>query len=238
MRAAHMPGVVYSERKLAAAGHAAWYGAGLVLAFAVPFVFTSWLDVPNDAYYAIYFAAMGAFLGAYVVESRLDVAGMFTRNWRWSLFLGLGAAAFTLFAVLGREDSTPRPDGLYFAFTVAWRGLLYGIVDALVLSAFPMAVAYAMVGGGRLHGWGRKLEFGALAMVLTLAITAVYHLGYEQFREDGVAAPEIGNAVISVPSIATLNPLGSLLAHATMHVTADIHAYETEVFLPPKTTAD
>jgi hypothetical protein len=72
---------------------------------------------------------------------------------------------------------------------------------------------------------------------LVLVITGAYHLGYEQFREDGIGPPEIGNTIISVPMLATGNPLGSIAAHASMHVTADIHAYETDVFLPPETEA-
>lgn len=70
-----------------------------------------------------------------------------------------------------------------------------------------------------------------------VTITAVYHLGYEQYREDGVGAPETGNTIISMPMLLTANPLGSVAAHASMHVAAVAHAYETEVRLPPATEA-
>jgi hypothetical protein len=100
-----------------------------------------------------------------------------------------------------------------------------------------VAVAYALF-GGRLDGLARKLAFGVVAFLLVFAITATYHLGYEQYREDGVGAPEVGNTVISLPAILTANPLGSVVAHATMHVTADVHAYETDVFLPPQRTVE
>jgi hypothetical protein len=66
-------------------------------------------------------------------------------------------------------------------------------------------------------------------------ITATYHLGYEQFREDGVAGPETGNTIISLPAIVTANPAGAVVAHAAMHVTAVTHAYETDLYLPPQT---
>ena len=36
----------------------------------------------------------------------------------------------------------------------------------------------------------------------------------------------------------TTNPIGSVLAHASMHVAAATHAYETPTFLPPQVTAD
>lgn len=57
-------------------------------------------------------------------------------------------------------------------------------------------------------------------------------------REDGVGQPLTGNAIISVPMLVTANPVGSVVAHASMHVAAEAHSHETEVFLPPQTDAD
>ena len=108
-------------------------------------------------------------------------------------------------------------------------------MDALLLSAFPGFVAYSIL-RGRVAGLTGKLRYTALALPLVLLITATYHLGYPQYREDGVGKPEIGNTIISVPMFATANPIGALIAHATMHTTAVAHSYETDVFLPPKTT--
>jgi len=215
-------------------GQIVWYAAGAAYAFMLPFVFSSILDLANEAYYAIYFAGAAAFLGVYATATKLDVVELFTRNWRWSLGIGVLVAAFLVSGVLQREDSTPHPDGLYFIFTIGWRGVVYGVVDALILTAFPVAVAYALF-SSRLDRIIRKAGFAALALALSLMITATYHLGYEQFREDDVSGPETGNAIISIPAILTANPLGSVVAHASMHVAANIHAYETDLYLPPQT---
>lgn len=43
---------------------------------------------------------------------------------------------------------------------------------------------------------------------------------------------------ISVPMLLTTNPIGSVLAHASMHVAATTHAYQTPTFLPPQVGAD
>jgi hypothetical protein len=206
------------------------------VAFLIPFVFSSALDLSNDLYYAIYFAGVGAFW-----SSTCGHGSGCRRTLRTSLALecsaGLAASVAVVFGVLNREDSTPHPDGLYFLFTIGWRGLLYGTVDALLLSAFPVAVAYALL-GSELGTVAKKAAFAGLGIVLVMIITATYHLGYEQFRDDGVAGPETGNIIISVPAIASTNPLGSVIAHASMHVAADTHAYETDVYLPPQTDAD
>jgi hypothetical protein len=38
--------------------------------------------------------------------------------------------------------------------------------------------------------------------------------------------------VWSVPTLGTLNPVGAPIAHAGMHVTAEVHNYDTDLFLP------
>jgi len=191
----------------------------------------------HDLYYAVYFAAVAIFLTTYVQATRLDVRALLTRNWRWSLGLGLIASAVLVVAVLNREDATPHPEGLYFVFEIAWRGALYGAVDGLLLTAFPLAVALSLF-GGRLDTLIRKVGYAAVTLGLVWIITATYHLGYEQFRDDGVGGPETGNTIISVPAIVSANPIGAVLAHTVMHVAAVTHAYVTDLYLPPQTFVD
>jgi hypothetical protein len=200
-------------------------------------VFSSLLELHHDVYYGVYFAAALGFLAAYVRATDADVRTFLRQNWRWSLALGVIASAALVFNVLNREDSTPRPDGLYFVFEVVWRGVIYGAVDALLLTAFPALVALSLFYGD-IAKLARRIGFAAVTLVLVLIITASYHLGYEQFREDGVGGPETGNMIISIPAIVTANPIGSVVAHVSMHVAAVTHAYETDVFLPPQTDAE
>ena len=70
-------------------------------------------------------------------------------------------------------------------------------------------------------------------MVASLLMTTVYHLGYRDFRSALLARPVAADLVWSVPTLVTLNPIGAPIAHAGLHVTAVLHSYETDVFLPP-----
>jgi hypothetical protein len=213
--------------------HAAWFAFGSAIAFLVPFVGVSVLDLQHDLFYLVYFATTTALLVAYVRVERVDVGRIVRHAWPWSLALGIVVGVAEIWNVLG-ENATHRPDGAYFVFELLWRGGTYGAVDALLLSAFPGLVVYSIL-RGRVAGLVGKLRFTALALPLILALTATYHLGYPQYREDGVGKPEAGNTIFSVPMLATANPIGSVVAHATMHVTAVTHAYETPTFLPPQT---
>jgi len=216
--------------------HLAWFAGGISLAFAMPYFLTSVASLQHDVYYLIYCATVLSFLYIYVRLSGIDVQRAFARNWRWSLAVGIAAAAFVVANVLSR-DSTNGPSGGYLVFELVWRGAAYGAVDALLLTAFPGLVVFGLL-GGRVSGLLRRAGFVVLALVLVMIITGVYHLGYEQFREDGIAGPETGNIIISVPMLATLNPVGSVVAHASMHVAAEAHSHETDVFLPPQVDAD
>ena len=216
--------------------HVAWFAFVSAVAFLVPFVGTSVLDLHHDLYYLAYFVTAVAVVLAYVRVERVDVRRIVTHAWPWSLALGAVAAVAVAGNVLG-EEATERPSGPYFVFELLWRGVTYGAVDALLLSAFPGMIAYSIL-HGRVGGLMGKVRFAALALPLVLAITATYHLGYPQYREDGVGKPETGNTIISVPMLATANPIGAFIAHATMHTTAVVHTYETPVFLPPEATVD
>jgi len=212
----------------------AWFAFGSAVAFAIPYVGVSQLHLQHDVYYGAYFAVTLAMLAAYVRAEQIDVRQLFTRHWRSSLALGIPVAAFVVWNVFRTDDATSRPHGAYFVFELLWRGVGYGTIDALLLTVFPCVVAYTML-HGRMTTVFRRARYVAIAVPMILVITATYHLGYPQYRQDGVAKPEVGNTLISIPMLATANPVGSIAAHISMHVTAVTHSYETTVFLPPQT---
>jgi len=228
---AHAPSTVQVHH---AARQGAWFMFGSVVAFAMPYLGVSVLGLQHDVFYGLYFGATLGLLYAYASTERVDVRAMFTRNWVSSLAVGAVVSVALVRNVLANSAATARPHGGYFVFELLWRGVGYGVIDALLLTAFPCAVAYAVL-RGHIGGVSGRIRYIALALPLIMVITATYHLGYPQFRQDGVRQPETGNMIISVPTLLTANPVGSIGAHVSMHVTAVTHAYETPTYLPPKT---
>ncbi|HYF26325.1 MAG TPA: hypothetical protein VD931_11355 [Baekduia sp.] len=212
-----------------------WYGAAAVVGFTVPYLGSSVLGLHHDVFLGVYFASVLALWAAYARSTALDLRATVARHWKLGTALGLVVGAVLVRNVLS-EDATARPDGAYFIFELVWRGGLYGMVDALLLTVLPCLVVLRSL-GGRLGTWRRRLGYAAASLALIVTLTAVYHLGYAQYREDGVGAPETGNTIISVPMLLSTNPIGSILDHAAMHVSAVAHEYETEVRLPPATDA-
>lgn len=214
--------------------HLGWFAFVCGVAFLIPYLGVSVLDLQHDVFYLLYFAFTITLVATYVRLERVDVGGIFRRRWRWSFVLGVVLAAFLVFNVFETADATARPHGIYFAFELLWRGVGYGTVDTLLLTIFPCLIAYGLV-RGRVDGLKRRLWFTAVMLPLVLVVTASYHWGYPQYREDGLGRPETGNVLISIPTFATANPVGSVVAHVSQHVTAVTHAYESRVFNPPVT---
>ena len=216
------------------AQHWTWLAVGVVVSFLVPFVLADQLEIQRDVYYGLYgLAAVGLFLG-WARSTGRSRSELLARHWRLAVVLGLIFAAVSVLIVLGSENSTPHPDGAGFIGAIIWRGLIYGAVDGLLLSAFPILVVFAALANSRLRQTRMgTVGVGAIALAASLLITATYHLGYSDFRSDKLRKPLTGDLVWSVPTLATLNPIGAPIAHAGLHVAAVTHSYETDTFLPP-----
>jgi hypothetical protein len=120
---------------------------------------------------------------------------------------------------------------------VLWRGVAYGLTDGLLLSVFPILAVFAAFAGTHLRErFVGTIAIGLVALTASVAMTATYHLGYSDFRSEKVGRAVTGDLVWSLPTLLTLNPIGAPVAHAGLHVTAVLHSYETDLFLPPHHT--
>jgi hypothetical protein len=210
-----------------------WFAAVSVVAFLVPYLGVSVFDLQHDVFYLVYFAVTLAAV-AYVRVESVEVAEVFRQRWRWSLGVGLVVAAFLVFNVFNTSDATARPHGAYFVFELFWRGVGYGVADTLLLTILPCFVAYKLL-HGHVAGLKGKLRFTALALPQVLIVAATYHWGCPQYWQDGLSRPETGNVLISIPTLAIVNPVGSVVAHVSQHITAVTHAYESRILNPPET---
>jgi hypothetical protein len=211
-----------------------WLAGGLVLGFTVPFLVADVLAVPRDGFYAVYAVVVVAFVALWARSTGQSPVAMARRRLPLALALGAVFAGIVALIVLRTEDATARPDGLELVGAVVWRGLVYGFADGLLLSVFPILAVFAMFAGTRMRQRvAGTIAVGLVALLASLAMTAVYHAGYSQFRSEEMRKPLSGAAVWGAPTLLTLNPLGAPVVHMTMHTTAVLHSYETDTYLPP-----
>jgi hypothetical protein len=212
----------------------AWLGIGLVVAFAVPFVLADVLGINRDLFYGLYALAVAGLFWMWSTSTGYDLAAAARRRWLAAVVLGLATAGILAVMVLRTEHATARPAGVDLAGAVFWRGIVYGATDGFLLSVFPILAVFAAFAGTRLNRrFSGKIVIGIVALSASLAMTAVYHAGYSDFRSSKLRKPLTGDLVWSVPTLVTLNPIGSPIAHVGLHVSAVLHSYETDTFLPP-----
>jgi hypothetical protein len=212
-------------------GHLIWIALGALVGFGSSFVFGDLLTLPVDLYYLVYFGIILIFFSIYIKKTKLRIKEWFSKRMVWSVLLGLIFGALMVQNVLSRPE-TERFTGAYLVWLVIWRGLIYGGMDGLLLSSFPWIVTWRAFDVGK-KPLGKKIAFGFLAWLFILVVTTAYHLGYSDFRSRKIIQPNIGNTIISVPTLVSANPIGSPITHAIMHTTAVIHSPKTELFLPP-----
>ena len=123
-----------------------------------------------------------------------------------------------------------RPTGLRLAAALGWYGIVYGIVDALLLTIIPVLAVGAPWASA---STGRRLRLRAAALAASLLVTVLYHAGFVEFRGGALVQPLIGNAVVTAGYLVTGNPVTPLPAHVFMHGAAVFHGMEVTAQLPP-----
>jgi len=211
--------------------HLIWIAFGALTGFGASFIFGDLLTLPLDLYYLIYFVIVAGFFRLYVKKTQLSLGEWFRRRAVWGIVLGLIFGVILIQNVLSRP-ATEQFAGAYLAWVVFWRGIVYGLTDGLLLTTFPWIVTWRAYEVEK-KSLGSKIGFGFLAWVFILVITTAYHVGYADFRSKKLVQPNIGNTIMSIPTLVSANPIGSPLTHAMMHVAAVIHSPKTELFLPP-----
>jgi formate/nitrite transporter FocA (FNT family) len=212
----------------------AWYAAAAALFFAVPLIGTDWLGLQPDLFYLGYFTVAVVFVTTFVVLHATELKELWTLHLWQSIVIGALVGA-TLAIGIFQQSGTAHAEGWRFGFEIAWRGVVYGSVDALTLYLFPAAIAYLLMHRNR-AGLKRKAAFAGLTLVLSMFVTATYHLGYTEFRDQTIRYPEIGAVMANIPTALTGNPVGAVVVHTTMHVSSIVHQRDggTQHMLPPR----
>lgn len=103
------------------------------------------------------------------------------------------------------------------------RDVYYGVYAAAVTALF---VGWSWDTGQSAHGMCRRRWKLAVALTLIAAGAMVFIVTRQ-------SKPVTGDLVWSIPTLATLNPIGAPTAHVGLHVSAVFHNYNSDLFLPP-----
>jgi hypothetical protein len=211
-----------------------WIPAAALLGFAIAALFADLLHLPRSIYLIPYVGLASLFLSAFLRWTGLSLAELFRHNWIWGV---VGALLFGAFVVrnIFSQPASARAAGLPLAFDLLWSGVVYGLIDALLLSVLPVLATWqAFSVLGWTNHWPGKIAVGALALIASLFVTVCYHLGYPEYRvPGGVVGPTIGNGVMTLGYLLTTNPITAIFSHIAMHVAGVLHGPASVMQLPP-----
>lgn len=210
-----------------------WVVAAALLGFAISALFSGLLRLPRNLYLIPYIAIISLFLYAYLKWSGLVLGDLMRHHWVWGLIGAVLLAIFTVNNILS-QPASPRPEGFSLAFDLLWSGVMYGLIDALLLSVLPVLATWQAFNLlNWTANWPGKILVGLLAVVASLFVTAAYHLGYPEYRGAGLFGPVIGNTSMTLGYLLTNNPIAAIFSHIAMHIAGVLHGPASVVQLPP-----
>jgi hypothetical protein len=210
-----------------------WILFASVLGFAIAAIFAGLLKLQRNVYLLIYIPLVLALFVWFIIKNDIPVAFLFSHNWYWGLIGALIVGALVIKNVYSQPPSE-RSKGISFLIDITWPGLVYGMTDALLLSVLPVLSVHMAFSGSVLYeSWYGKTLIWIVALLASFFVTTAYHLGYPEFRGKKVIFANIGNGMLSLAYILTLNPLAAILPHMGMHVAAMIHGKDTTGQVPP-----
>lgn len=211
-----------------------WVPAAALLGLATAEVFAGLLQLPRSIFLIPYVVLVSLFLFAFVRWSGLSLSDLFSHNWIWGVLGAVLFGAFVVFNVFSQPASA-RPEGPTLAFDILWSGVVYGLIDALLLSVLPvLAIWQAFTVLGWTADWPGKIGVGIIALLGSLFVTVCYHLGYPEYRAQGaIFGPTIGNGVMTLGYLVTNNPIAAIFSHMAMHIAGVLRGPASVMQLPP-----
>lgn len=202
--------------------HIFWVLWACAFVFAIPYVSLFLLKINNDLFYLLFLVTGILFLWFYKKRSNLKIKPALKSGWALgvilALFIGL---SFISIKMTDYSDLTLtlRNNGL---FTIFWRGIVYGLISGLLISAFPFIAVWRAIAGSN-PGNLRKIGAIAVALVSIVFVSFSFSAGISGFDKDKISYNTKMNIIAGLPTLLSGNPLASPIAGAFLRVSENLN---------------
>jgi hypothetical protein len=210
-----------------------WILAAGIVGLITSALFAGKMKLRRHVFLVPYVTISSLFLLGFFYWNSISLFDLIIENWIYGLSGGLvvgSLLAKNVFSQSSSEETIERN----WIFDISWLGIVYGVIDALLLNVMPIIVVWNGFDQiGLLSTWSWQIIAGLLGLGASLLVTLLYHIGYPEFRNKNVGLVLIGNTIISLAYLISTNPLGAILSHTMMHIAAVVKGPETTIQLPP-----
>jgi hypothetical protein len=210
-----------------------WILAAGIVGLITSALFAGKMKLRRHVFLVPYVTISSLFLLGFFYWNSISLFDLIIENWIYGLSGGLVVGlllAKNVFSQSSSEETIERN----WIFDISWLGIVYGVIDALLLNVMPIIVVWNGFDQiGLLSTWSWQIIAGLLGLGASLLVTLLYHIGYPEFRNKNVGLVLIGNTIISLAYLISTNPLGAILSHTMMHIAAVVKGPETTIQLPP-----
>lgn len=214
-----------------------WFCSLALGSFLVSWIFTGLLHFKSAAYVSVFAVVTGAFLYGYLQWSNIDWGTFISHQWLWGLVVAtvVGLVVVALLAWLVRWQSLsllppPGPQGMRFVSILLVNGVVNGAAEALLLSVLPVLIVWqAFSPLTWFHQEPGSAFISVIALVASLIVITLHHLGFRELRGHLIIFVILGNAAFTLAFLLTMNPLAAVVAHVMMHIGAEFQRIEVPI---------
>ncbi len=201
--------------------HIGWIILNAIPAFGLPFLLVNILKLSTLSYYIWLYIFSAAFIYYYARSTQLKWAVSLKPGWALGTIMGIffGLAFLSL-----ASTSRPRVEESFLSAAMlpfVWRGLLYGLASAVLISLLPFIIVWRAFAGAY-PGIPRKLGVTCIAVVSIAFMSFLYNLGLSDFNQNTVKS-QVGKSLIaSVPTLVSGNPLAAPITNVFLQVSESV----------------
>jgi hypothetical protein len=211
----------------------AWVLAAGFLGLITSGIFSGLMKIQRRKFLIPYVILAGIFAISFFYLNSINLIDFLLANWYYGIIAGVIVGAILARNILSQPSSS-TPSDRNLTLDILWLGIIYGIIDALLLNVIPViAIWNGFEQASFLSTWVWQLLALVLGLGASLLVTLLYHIGYKEFRNRSVGLVLMGNTIITLAFLFSTNPIGAILSHTFMHIAAVIKGPETTIQLPP-----
>ena len=210
----------------------AWILALAALGFLTSTVFATLLHLDRALFVAVWALMASVAWWRYAHRTRVSIGTQLKRRWGGGVAVGL-VIGWILAQTVVRQPASEATQGTELLVQLFWVGVVYGMVDALMLSILPVLLLYASRPASDLATPFSRLRWAGAAIAGSALVAAAYHAGFREFQNASLVGPLIGNLAVTLAYLLSGSPIAPILSHVFMHLAAVLHGAATTVQLPP-----